>query len=130
MANYSKPMVTVDQGLAEGVYADSGSKCYTATAYIHQHPETGRGDYRIQVKAEHDADHTNIGQIFTFTFNQEVTCKESSLGTVEGSATGRVIKIKRTIMSNFKESIGGGSLVVESEAGLAAPDVSVTDIFE
>lgn len=47
MVKYSKPMVTVDQGLAEGVYAASG--CYTASAYIHQTPHTGRGDYRIQV---------------------------------------------------------------------------------
>ena len=29
MVKYSKPMVTVDQGLAEGVYAASGTGCYT-----------------------------------------------------------------------------------------------------
>lgn len=49
MEKYSKPMVTVDQGLAEGVYADSGAGCYKASAYIHQTPGIGRGDYRIQV---------------------------------------------------------------------------------
>lgn len=47
MKTYSKPIVTIDTGLAEGVYAASG--CYDASAYIHQTPETGRGDYRIQV---------------------------------------------------------------------------------
>ena len=57
MVKYSKPMVTVDQGLAEGVYAASG--CYTASAYIHQTPHTGRGDYRIQVNGKHNADHTS-----------------------------------------------------------------------
>ena len=41
MVKYSKPMVIVDQGLAEGVYADSGAGCYEASAYIHQRPETG-----------------------------------------------------------------------------------------
>ena len=30
MDKYSKPMVIVDQGLAEGVYADSGAGCYEA----------------------------------------------------------------------------------------------------
>lgn len=35
MEKYSKPMVTVDQGLAEGVYAASGAGCYEASAYIH-----------------------------------------------------------------------------------------------
>ena len=28
MVKYSKPMVIVDQGLAEGVYAASGAGCY------------------------------------------------------------------------------------------------------
>ena len=36
--NYTKPIVTIDSGMAEGVYAASG--CYTASAYIHQTPET------------------------------------------------------------------------------------------
>ncbi len=55
MVKYSKPMVIVDQGLAEGVYAASG--CYTASAYIHQTHQTGRGDYRIQVNGVHKSDH-------------------------------------------------------------------------
>lgn len=38
MVKYSKPMVIVDQGLAEGVYAASGTGCYTVTAKIHQTP--------------------------------------------------------------------------------------------
>ena len=42
MREYAKPVVTVDNGLAEGVYAASG--CYTASAYIHQTPEPGRED--------------------------------------------------------------------------------------
>ena len=47
MVKYSKPMVIVDQGLAEGVYAASGAGCYKASADIHQKPDIGRGDYRI-----------------------------------------------------------------------------------
>ena len=48
---YSKPVVTIDIDLAEDVYA--ASRCYTVSAYIHQKPETGRGDYRIQVNGQH-----------------------------------------------------------------------------
>ena len=48
---YSKPVVTIDIDLAEDVYAASG--CYTVSAYIHQKPETGRGDYRIQLNGQH-----------------------------------------------------------------------------
>lgn len=36
MSNYSKPMISIDNGMAEGVYAASGAGCYTADAYIHQ----------------------------------------------------------------------------------------------
>ena len=56
MMNYSRPVISIDSGLAEGVYMASG--CYEASAYIHQTPETGRGDYRIQVNGKHNADHT------------------------------------------------------------------------
>ena len=56
MSKYVKPVISLDEGMAEGVYAASG--CYTASAYIHQTPENGRGDYRIQVNGKHNADHT------------------------------------------------------------------------
>lgn len=37
MVKYSKPMVIVDQGLAEGVYAASGTGCYTVLKFIRHH---------------------------------------------------------------------------------------------
>lgn len=46
MVKYSKPMVIVDQGLAEGVYADSGAGCYEASAYIHQRPAEVISEFR------------------------------------------------------------------------------------
>lgn len=55
MSKYVKPVISLDEGMAEGVYAASGAGCYTASAYIHQTPETGRGDYRIQVNGKHNA---------------------------------------------------------------------------
>lgn len=74
MSNYKKPVISIDNGLAEGVYAASG--CYSTTAYIHQTPRTGRGDYRIQVNGKHSSDHTKESQILTISFNQNVTiCK-------------------------------------------------------
>lgn len=49
MTDYKKPVVVGCDDVAEGVYAASG--CYTVTTNIHQRPEFGRGDYRIQVNA-------------------------------------------------------------------------------
>ena len=47
MKKYSKPTIFVNDEDSEGVYAASG--CYSITVNIHQKPQNGRGDYRIQV---------------------------------------------------------------------------------
>ena len=58
MKTYEKPIIIENKDLAEGVFA-SGSGCYTTSYNVHQKPEIGRGDYRIQVDAKHDADHNS-----------------------------------------------------------------------
>lgn len=86
MKNYEKPIVKLEEEKAEGVYMasgdsidgnNSGSGCYTVSAYIHQTPEIGREDYRIQVNAHHSASHNCNGQILTLNFNQPVTYQSS-----------------------------------------------------
>lgn len=73
--SYAKPIVLVQAGLSEGIYTASGDgggdDCYTTTANIHQKPETGRGDYRIQVNAVHAAadGHHSGKQTLDISFN-------------------------------------------------------------
>ena len=124
MKQYAKPVVTVDNGLAEGVYAASG--CYTASAYIHQTPETGRGDYRIQVDGQHKADHTKEAQVLTISFNQNVTYVSGGAGLISGDGSS-ILKIKLSYHQNPNDKIGFGDLVVTSDAGLAITGVSITD---
>ena len=124
MREYAKPVVTVDNGLAEGVYAASG--CYTASAYIHQTPETGRGDYRIQVDGQHKADHTKEAQVLTISFNQNVTYVSGGAGLISGDGSS-ILKIKLSYHQNPTDNIGFGDLVVTSDAGLAITGVSITD---
>lgn len=126
MKQYSKPVVSVDNGLAEGVYAASGAGCYTATASIHQKPETGRGDYRIQVNGKHNADHTKEAQTLTISFNQSVTYSSSN-GTLAGAGTGTTLTINYTYHQNPNDDIGLGDLVVVSDPGLSITSVSITD---
>ena len=126
MVKYSKPMVTVDQGLAEGVYAASGTGCYTVTAKIHQTPQIGRGDYRIQVDGQHHADLTKEAQTLTISFNQPVTYSSSS-GTLAGAATGTTLTINYTYHQNPNDNIGLGDLVVVSDPGLSITGISITD---
>lgn len=122
MKKYIKPIVLHSEGLAEGVYMASGSNCYTVSAYIHQRPETGRGDYRIQVNGKHDAggNHHSGEQILTLTFNQPVTYSWSNGTLVSGSGT-NTLEIKYNYHNNAYDNIGLGDVIVQSDAGLANP---------
>ena len=126
MKNYTKPIVIANEELAEGVYANSGDGCYTASAYIHQSPEIGRGDYRIQVNGIHNADHTKETQWLYITFNIPVTYKSSN-GTLEAGDGTNTLVIKYNYHQNPTDNIGLGDLVVEAEAGLAITNVRITD---
>lgn len=129
MRTYEKPVISVDAGIAEGVYTASGadsSGCYTATAYIHQTPQTGRGDYRIQVNGHHDADHTREEQVLTISFNQNVTYVSGGTGLISGDGT-TTLKIRLNKHQNPNDNIGFGDLTVTSDTGLAITGVSITD---
>lgn len=126
MKQYSKPVVSIDNGLAEGVYAASGAGCYDASAYIHQTPETGRGDYRIQVNGKHNADHTRESQTLTISFNQNVTYVSGGAGLISGNGT-PTLEVKLGYHQNPNDNIGFGDLIVTSNAGLSITGVSITD---
>lgn len=126
MSKYERPVVEIDAGLAESVYAASGAGCYTVSANIHQTPEVGRADYRIQVNAQHHADHSNNAQTLTISFNQDVTYV-SSQGTLVSGQTGRTLVISYTYHNNENDSIGLGDVIVTSDAGLAITGASMTD---
>ena len=126
MNNYSKPVISIDNGMSEGVYAASGAGCYSASAYIHQTPQTGRGDYRIQVNGHHNADHTKEAQILTISFNQNVTYVSGGAGLISGNGT-TTLTIKLSYHQNPTDNIGFGDLVVTSDAGLAITGVSISD---
>ena len=121
---YVKPIVLANEELAEGVYAASGdiasNDCYTVSAYIHQKPEIGRGDYRIQVNGVHAATngHHSGEQVLTLAFNQPVEYSYSNGTLVSGSGTSS-INIKYNYHNNGNDNIGLGDVVVTSDDGLA-----------
>ena len=121
---YRKPIILTNDSLFEGVYVASG--CYTATAYIHQTPETGRGDYRIQVNGKHDADHTKETQWLHITFNMPVVYGSSN-GTLESGNNTNTLVIRYNYHQNPTDNIGLGDLVVNADQGLSVTSVSITD---
>ncbi len=121
---YRKPVIMTTEDMAEGVYLASG--CYTATANIHQRPETGRGDYRIQVNGQHKADHTKDTQLLTITFNQPVTYGSSNGSLQSGDGT-TTLTIQYHYHQNPSDNIGLGDLVVQADPGLEVISVKITD---
>ena len=126
MKQYSKPVVSIDNGLAEGVYAASGAGCYEASASIQQTPQTGRGDYRIQLNGKHDADHTREAQVLTISFNKNVTYVSGGAGLINGDGT-PTLQVKLGYWQNPNDNFGFGDLVVTADEGLEIMGVSITD---
>lgn len=119
MKEYNRPVVIANEDLAEGVYAASGSECYTVTAYIHQRPQFGRGDYRIQVNGRHDAadGHHSGAQVLTLSFNLPVTFVSAN-GTLTGGDGTSSVSISYSYHNNGTDNIGLGEVVVQADEGL------------
>ena len=133
--NYEKPVVAINDELAEGIYMASGdagvagvdsSGCYTASAYIHQTPENGRGDYRIQVNVRHDASHNCNAQTLHLHFNMPVSYQGSNGSLLSGDGTS-TIKISYYYWNNRTDNIGLGDVIVKANPGLAITGCSITD---
>lgn len=124
MTNYESPVILRTEELAEGVYLASG--CYTASAYIHQTPQSGSGEYRIQVNGQHSVDHTKEAQTLTISFSLPVTYTSSGGSLVSGSGTNTLV-INYNYHQNPTDNIGLGDLVVQADAGLAVTSVNITD---
>ena len=128
MKKYEKPVVMINEELAEGVYAASG--CYTFTARITQKPEQGRGTYAIQVDGVHAAEdgHHSTERTVQISFNQNVTHSKSNASSVSGSGSS-ILTLKYTnetgnYHNNATDNIGLGQLYVESDSGLAITGIT------
>lgn len=122
--SYEKPAVLTNGSFTEGVYMASG--CYTANAYIHQTPETGRETYVMQVNGRHDTTHTVDKQTLTISFNQVVTYVSSQGKLISGDGTNTLV-IEYGYHNNPTDNIGLGDLEVKAGDGLEITNVSITD---
>ncbi len=122
--SYEKPAVLTNGSFTEGVYMASG--CYTANAYIHQTPETGRETYVMQVNGRHETTHTVDKQTLTISFNQVVTYVSSQGKLISGDGTNTLV-IEYGYHNNPTDNIGLGDLEVKAGDGLEITNVSITD---
>lgn len=131
MKPYIKPTAEkLEFDFADQVVAESGSNagrgCYTVDAYIHQTPQTGRGEYRIQANGKHNADHTCNHQIFTISFNMPVTYVSSN-GTLKSGDGTPTLVIDYYYHNNPIDNIGLGDIVLQAGSGLAITGMVLTD---
>ena len=91
-----------------------GSKCYSCEAKINQRPETGRDDFRIQINARHNGDHSCDEQLLTIVFNHPATFISCSNGSLNGGNNTTMIQVKLRYHSNQNDNIGMGDFIVKS----------------
>ena len=71
MKNYERPIVMINEDLAEGVYAASG--CWTSWGDYHQTRSTGMEQFCFQVNGLHIDERHNGPFIIEVTFDQDVS---------------------------------------------------------
>lgn len=128
MKNYEKPIVMLNEDIAEGVYAGSGD-CYTFRIKKVQTPEQGRNNYKFQIDGTHNAidGHHSTLRIVVVEFNQPVNYVSSLAADVSGNGTSVLTltydKGNGSYHNNATDNLGLGDLVVTSEEGLEATKI-------
>ena len=132
MMNYSKPVISVDSGLAEGVYMASG--CLVGGIYNESY-EGGMGNkYRFQVKYTHETtEHKNTAQTVVVKLNAPVNVVDGDAQNFlqSGNGTDTLTFIRNSSMNASGADVGSFNVVVQPVSGdsssLKATLVSVTD---
>lgn len=142
MNKYERPIIEINETLAEGVYAASGannSDCMTVNASITQgYSVTKEGMYAVQVESNHDGSlyrgdgHAASGITVTLYFNQPVTCDGSyyqgESGTSYFVSGGNGTSTLTLTFSGATASAGTkywGQIYIASEPGLALNSAAI-----
>lgn len=130
MKKYEKPIVMVNEELAEGVYAASG--CWTASGGGTQTSVTARTDFRFQIDGAHKNEAHAARVYITFKFDQNIKTAEFSGYTPMGLGSDTVV-FELTNLSggvNPNENFGGAALnvtTVDPVTSLTLMSVSISD---
>lgn len=132
MKQYTKPVVTVDNGLAEGVYAASG--CLVGRIADESY-EGGMGNkYRFAVYYTHKTkDHSNTAQTIVVSLNAPVNVVDGNAQGFyrSGNGTTTLTFVRTSSMNNSGADQGMFNVVVQPVSGVAsslkATLVSITD---
>ena len=146
MKNYEKPIITVNEEYAEGVYAASGdfisntsSGCMTLKAYISQeYSQVREGSVVLWMETNHDGSlyggdgHTANNVYVTLNFNQSVTIADNDFyqkdaetyTVVSGNGTAKVVLLFTGNFANAGTDFLG-QIYAKCEPGIALKNYSV-----
>lgn len=125
MKKYEKPIVMINDELAEGVYAGSGD-CYTVEAKIEQGPDRAayHSNYVVKIDGKHSAadNHHSSARKIRIEFNLPVTYISSNAASCEGNGTNTLtllyVQTGDAYHNNANETIGLGDLNIDAAHGL------------
>lgn len=128
MKRYERPVVVVNEALAEGVYAASGAGCYTVSGRFQQAVDS-EGRYIFQIDAVHNPEdmHHSQGQVLVVTFDRVVRY-HSSQGTLTAGDGSNTLTIQYAYHNNANAgaNIGFGDLCVYAEGQPAITAISMS----
>lgn len=102
MKDYVKPVVLVNEELAEGVYAASGAGDCWSIGVTSDQEWNGKGHtFRIQINHSDKVEHISTQSTAVLTFNYPVEVKECEFPAV---ANGNTVTITRTQHANAYQS--------------------------
>ena len=128
MKKYERPVVLVNEELAEGVYAASGATCYQVTGYGCQNPYliegTNMNAWTVHVQGTHlDPGHHSTYREVTVCFNYPVKVydyEEANTTVLSGDGTNTIV-VSLNHHNNSQDNIGLSGFVV-------MVDKSITDL--
>lgn len=132
MSKYVKPVISLDEGMAEGVYAASG--CLVGKIADESY-EGGMGNkYRFSVYYTHETkEHSNTAQTVVVKLNAPVNVVDGSAQNFlqSGNGTDTLTFVRNSSMNNSGADQGMFNVVVQPVTGdassLKATLVSITD---
>lgn len=138
MKNYEKPVVLVNEELAEGVYAASGavatttetsSECWTVTVTRDQEDAGGYSTYRVSALHSNEVVHISSKTVVTVVFDGTVTA--AKFEGFEASISGNTVTLTRESHANgYRSGDNFNSLLQIWPKGLAVSSSGIVCTHE
>lgn len=103
MRNYEKPIVTLNEEIAEGVYAASGD-CWSISTVMQQDWTGTHRIFKIICQHSTGVEHISTASTVVLTFNHPLTSAYPENSAFSSSFSGNTMTITRTLLADAYQS--------------------------